>query len=190
MKLDRRSLILLLLQLAIVSTIAAKYLYQRQTCPRVWVRAVAYDPELVLRGRYLSMQLHIDACGVTFPPLFTAKGWEASSNVVFDDHGMALPTLEARIGTANGNLVVTALNPEHSRFGFGDHSISLRKGAACQDATLLDGISFYIPERARSPFPLKPGSYLWVEVTVPPKGPPRPLNLALNDHGHWQPLSF
>ena len=44
MKLSKTSLVLLALQLAIVSTIAAKYLYQRITCPRVWTRTVAYDP--------------------------------------------------------------------------------------------------------------------------------------------------
>ena len=35
------SLALLVFQLAIVSTIAAKYLYQRWSCPRVWTRAAA-----------------------------------------------------------------------------------------------------------------------------------------------------
>ena len=41
----------------IVSSVALKYLYQRATCPRVWTRTAAYDPELVMRGRYLSLQL-------------------------------------------------------------------------------------------------------------------------------------
>ena len=36
----------LVIQLAIVSSIAAKYLYQRWHCPRVWTRTAAYDPEL------------------------------------------------------------------------------------------------------------------------------------------------
>jgi hypothetical protein len=51
------SVALLVIQLAIVSTIAAKYLYQRWSCPRVWTRAVAIDPQLPMRGRYLSLQL-------------------------------------------------------------------------------------------------------------------------------------
>lgn len=57
------SVVLLVVQLAIVSSIAGKYLYQRWTCPRVWTRALAYDPELVMRGRYLSLQLTVDGCG-------------------------------------------------------------------------------------------------------------------------------
>jgi hypothetical protein len=52
---------------ALVSSIAAKYLYQRATCPRVWVRTAAYDPEMVMRGRYLSLRLTVDGCQSTLP---------------------------------------------------------------------------------------------------------------------------
>jgi hypothetical protein len=58
----RAALLLLLIQLALVSSIAAKYLYERRTCPRVWSRATQYDPNLPLRERYLALQLLVDAC--------------------------------------------------------------------------------------------------------------------------------
>src|SRR5208283_3048759 len=29
---------------------------------------------------------------------------------------------------------------------------------------------------------------LWIEVTVPPQGPPRPLQMAVKDNGVWKPL--
>ncbi len=61
------SLALLIVQLAIVSTIAAKYLYQRWSCPRVWTRAAAYDPEMPMRGRYLALRLTVDGCQSTLP---------------------------------------------------------------------------------------------------------------------------
>ena len=67
MKFSKASIALLIIQLVIVSTVAAKYLYQRATCPRVWTRAAAYDPSLVMRGRYLSLQLTVDGCGSTLP---------------------------------------------------------------------------------------------------------------------------
>ena len=38
MKFSKTSIVLLVIQLVIVSSIAAKYYYQRVTCPRVWVR--------------------------------------------------------------------------------------------------------------------------------------------------------
>ena len=63
----RTSIALLAIQLAVVSSIAAKYLYQRSTCPKVWTRAVAYDPSMIMRGRYISAQLHVDVCGVPQP---------------------------------------------------------------------------------------------------------------------------
>ena len=61
------SLALLIIQLALISTIAAKYLYQRSACPRVWTRAAAVDPRLPMRGRYLSLRLTVDGCQSTLP---------------------------------------------------------------------------------------------------------------------------
>ncbi len=55
------------IQLALVLSIAGKYLYERKTCPRVWARAVAFDPEMPMRGRYLSAKLVVDGCGSTLP---------------------------------------------------------------------------------------------------------------------------
>ena len=73
MKLSRVSLILLVIQVLIVSTVAAKYLYQRATCPRVWTRTAAYDPTLIMRGRYLSLQLTVDGCSSTLPSAKNAQ---------------------------------------------------------------------------------------------------------------------
>ena len=73
MKISKTSVALLLIQLAIVSTVAAKYLYQRWTCPRVWTRTVAFDPELPMRGRYLSLQLVVDGCQSTLPSAKAAE---------------------------------------------------------------------------------------------------------------------
>jgi len=61
------SLWLLAIQLAVVSSIAAKYFYQRWSCPRAWTLSTAYDPESVLRGRYLSVQVTVDGCQSTLP---------------------------------------------------------------------------------------------------------------------------
>ena len=64
--LSAASLALLVIQLALVSTFAAKYLYQRWTCPRVWTRA-ASDPLLPMSGRYLALRLTVDGCQSTLP---------------------------------------------------------------------------------------------------------------------------
>ena len=62
--------------------------------------------------------------------------------------------------------------------------------ASCDRMRLSDPVNFYLAEHATSPLPVRPGQELWVEVTVPPKGPPRPIQLALKDNGAWKPLAF
>ena len=61
-----KSVALLLIQLAIVSSIAAKYLYQRWTCPKVWARTAAYGWRLPC-SRYFSLRLTVDGCQSTLP---------------------------------------------------------------------------------------------------------------------------
>ena len=65
MKPARISIYLLAFQLAIVSSVAAQYLYQRWKCPRVWARAVEVDPPSPMRGRYVRLQLIVDGCQST-----------------------------------------------------------------------------------------------------------------------------
>ncbi len=93
-KLSGASVALLVIQLAIVSSIAAKYLYQRATCPRVWTKTVAYDPELVMRGRYLSLQLTVDGCGSTLP---SGKDAEFPRNVDGTIRSQAFTVCAARL---------------------------------------------------------------------------------------------
>ncbi len=57
-----RAILLIVIQCLLVSSIAAKYLYERATRPRVWVRAAQYDPELPMRGRYLALSPEVDVC--------------------------------------------------------------------------------------------------------------------------------
>jgi len=49
-------------------------------------------------------------------------------------------------------------------------------------------VAFFIPEHANNPARLNPGEELWVEVTVPKKGPPRPLRLGIKKDGILTPL--
>ena len=58
----------------------------------------------------------------------------------------------------------------------------LRPGRALGVGGLLIG------DRAKSPFPLKANEELWAEVTVPPSGPPRPIQLAISNAAGFKPL--
>jgi len=190
MKFSRVAITVLVIQLVIVSSIAAKYLYQRWTCPRAWTRAVADDPELVMRGRYISAQIHVDACGVSFPEQARFGSSRPGDVTLFEKHGVGLPYLNARLVAKNGRLAVASL-VDDERSDSRNQRIEIRNGSACRDAFLQQSIDFYLSETAKSPFPLAKGQQLWVEVTVPPKGPPRPLGLALKGaDGSWHPLNY
>jgi hypothetical protein len=68
-------------------------------------------------------------------------------------------------------------------------SPSCSKSSTHNGLFLDQGIPFFIPEHAMVPFP-KPGQELWAEVTVPRKGPPRPIQLAIKDEAEWRPLNL
>ena len=53
---------------------------------------------------------------------------------------------------------------------------------------LEEPVAFFIPEHAPNPARLNKGEELWVEVTVPKKGPPRPLRLGIKKDGVLTPL--
>lgn len=192
MKLSKTSLVLLALQLAIVSTIAAKYLYQRITCPRVWTRTVAYDPDLLMRGRYLSVQLLVDGCQSTLPSAEQAAMPRDKNGVqtgkVFTVNARGPVRFPARIKVESNKLVVIRLPESASQSGA--QMVAAWPGSSCDKLRLEDPVDFYIAEHAASPMPAGSGQELWVEVTVPPKGPPRPLQLALKDNGVWKPLNL
>jgi hypothetical protein len=175
MNLTRRGIALLVIQVLLVASVAGKYLYERATRPRVWARAAQYDPSLPIRGRYLALSPEVDACGLPQPE--SGNGLTAF-----------LPQSRVRTFAENGRLVVKDANHVLPRSE--TQTIWLNERTPCDHAPLSPGVDFFIPDTAQSPFPLKPGEELWVEVTVPPLGPPRPIQLAVNDNGQWKPLKF
>src|SRR5262249_26004239 len=55
------------LHVLIVLSLGGKLLYDRAHRPRVWVRTGSFDPDLPVRGRYLALQVQVEA------PWFTPK---------------------------------------------------------------------------------------------------------------------
>lgn len=179
-----RTVLLIVIQCLLISSIACKYLYERATRPRVWAPAAQYDPNLPMRGRYLSLAPLVDACSLprdkdSEPPWF-AFGHQDSKNMVWTWH--------VRSTARAGKLVVEDARKVLPRSE--TQTIWLRADQSCERAQLTPTMDFFIPDTAKSPFPLKAGSELWVEVTVPPAGPPRPIQLAISDNGQWKPLKF
>jgi len=152
-KLSKVSLALLGIQLAIVSTIAAKYLYQRISCPRVWTRTVAYDPDLLMRGRYLSVQLLVDGCQSTLPSAAQAAMPRDKNGVqtgkVFTVNANGPVRFPARIKVESNKLVVIRLPESASQSGA--QMVAAWPGSSCDKLRLEDPVDFYIAEHAASP---------------------------------------
>lgn len=171
-----RAIALVAIQCLLVASIGEKYLYERAKCPRVWARTAQYDPELPMRGRYLALSPVVDACGLGPEPSAEKKDhtWYESRRV--------------QLAAREGKLV--AENAE-GRLPLEDYQqITVTDKISCELAPTSPAIDYFIPENANSPFPLKPGQELWVEVTVPPSGPPRAIQLALSENGNWRVLKF
>ncbi|MDR3751386.1 MAG: hypothetical protein P4K94_07860 [Terracidiphilus sp.] len=186
------SVALLVIQLALVSSIAAKYLYQRLACPRVWTRASAYDPEMLMRGRYLSLQLTVDGCQSTLPSAREAAMPRNLEGVpvgtLYSIHAPQVVRFPAQLKVVNNKLEAIRIPDSDSRPS--GVMVEGVPGTSCQNLRLAAPVDFYIAEHATDPSRLQPGQELWIEVTVPPQGPPRPLQLAMKQDGAWKPLAF
>jgi hypothetical protein len=172
----RAGLILVLVQVVLVLSVAGKYLYERQTRPRVWTRAAPFDPALPLRGRYLALQLMLDACGLPRDAEHTIPGYGA---------GHPFWQWHVSLTTANGKLVPRLEKSWSPRTG---GRLTLFADKPCDQATLSNEVMLFIPDRAQLPFPLRAVQELWVEVTLPQSGPPRPIQIALSGAGGFHPV--
>jgi hypothetical protein len=153
-----RGLAVAALQCMIVLSVAAKYSWDRERLPRVWAKSAPYDPNLPLRGRYVSLRLEV---GATIP----AGGlWS-----------------EATLSVNGDRLVAT---PVSGRTGV---QINCPPTARC---TIAEPVAFFIAEHIPDPSRRQPGEELWVEVSVPPKGPPRPIRLGVKKDGVLRPLDL
>jgi hypothetical protein len=127
MTLTQKGLILAAFQCLLASSVGGELLYDRSTCPRVWVKTARWDPNLPIRGRYLALRL--------------------------------VPEIQAPEYTRTQGQMVLFFVPEHA--------LPFENSRFDRDA----------PE-------------LWAEVTLPHRGPPRPIRLALKKAGKLEPLEI
>jgi len=171
--LSRKGLLLAAIQVALVLSLGGKLLYDRMTRPRAWVLCGALDPESPLRGRYLSERLRMPAEG------FSYEG-PVGPNALDRSRSRAWAHLEVR----GDQLIAT---PQGSGPGQWVYLSRNRDGALVTFSE--EPVLFFIPENASVPS-LKPGQELWVEVTVPAQGPPRPIRIGMKQGGVLTPLNF
>lgn len=157
-----KGLIVAALQVALVASLGAKLLYDRATRPRVWVRAMPYDPSLPIRGRYVSLQLIVEARGVRTPR--TGANSEAPQAVA--------------LRVENDRLIAEGL-AEFVPFDGSNLYIRLTQRRGEPLAVLDRPVAYFIPEHIADPSARPAGEELWVEVTIPRQGPPRPIQLGV-----------
>lgn len=166
-----KGLVIAAVHVALVASLGAKLLYDRATLPRVWALTTPYDPNLPIRGRYVSLQLVVEPRGVreTKPGLVS----QSINLRVEDDRLVAEATARPE-----------DYDPSDLHLRFID-----RRGEKL--AVLAEPVAFFIPEHIPDPSRRQEGEELWVEVTIPKKGSPRPIRLGVkNGDGPIIPLEL
>ena len=169
----RKGLLVGAIQIALVLSLAGKLLYDRMTRPRVWVLSTVYDPELPIRGRYLAERLRFPAEGFQYN-----QSANRNANEWFQNRGWAYLEVRNRQligemqGPGPGEWVQLQMNNDGTMVAFSEEPVLI-----------------FVSEAAEVPH-LKPGEELWVEVTIPAKGPPRPIRLGLKKDGVLTPLQL
>jgi hypothetical protein len=156
-----KGLVLAAVHLALVLSLGGKLLMDRATRPRVWALTAPVDPNLPIRGRYVRLQIHVQP-----------RVPDEPANVVRD----SLPVV---LREENGQLIAV---PDPNASGpYGGSGLRVRgfQRNGQQFAVLDTPLAFFIPEHVKDPSIRPQGEELWVEVTLPKKGPPRPIRLGV-----------
>lgn len=159
---SRRGLLLTAAHCGLIAGIAGKYAWDRFRLPRAWARTFPVDPWSPLRGRYISLTVEVHPAPGLLPP-------------------RAFP-IPVSLKVRNNQLVATQ-DPRASLYAF-------TRAVPGQQArlTLREPVQFFISEDIEDPSRRASGEELWVELSVPPKGPPRPIRLAVRRNGELLPL--
>jgi hypothetical protein len=157
-----KGLVLAVLHVLLVCGLGGKLLIDRAIRPRVWVDVAPFDPDLPIRGRYVRLQVLPVARG--FTQAIEQSGW-----------GDALLSVE------EGRLIATRCDspcgePVRVRTENGETTI-----------VLATPVAYFIPEHVPDPSS-RPG--LVAEVTVPRKGPPRPIRLGVREGERIIPIDL
>jgi hypothetical protein len=177
MKPLQKGLAVAFIHILLVLSVGGKLLYDRATRPRVWVRTGSVDPDLPIRGRYFTLSLEVRAAD--FKPV-------DRSNPVFKTQPQTYDPGYVELAVENNELVA---HKTDRPTGMMINSWGRQPSRGPDVFFLSSPVLFFIPEHAETPR-LGSGAELWAEVTVPKKGPPRPIQLAIKRGVQWTPLTY
>ena len=181
-----KAAVVALIQVLIVCSLGAKLLYDRRTCPRGWFKTERYDPNLPIRGRYVSLLVEVTD---SRSPEDVEKKFGAEIQAIqnrnaqyryrgVDDFGRECGSIAMREGApvAKFDQTTEIWNCDNLAF--------VRRRTGNENSLRLTEPSlFFISDTAKDPTRLNPGDELWVQATIPRKGPPRPLALGVKKAG-------
>ena len=182
-----RAVALAAVHVLLISSLGAKLLYDRRTCPQAWFKTRQFDPNLPIRGRYLSLQVEVrdprsqaeieSRFGSEIKTQENAQKQYAWRGPL--DFGQECGSIAVRDG-----VPIAVFEPGPS---FCDNLTFSRQrvAGAPGDSTLRvnEPVLFFVPDTAQLPAPTHDGAELWVLATVPHLGPPRPIALGVKRAG-------
>jgi hypothetical protein len=175
-----KGLLIALFHILIVSSLGAKLLYDRGHRPRAWIKVVPVDPNLPIRGRYLALRLQIPGEGFVvkaMPPVENDKAGKPIPREFVTPNRCDLLLRDGQlIASANENSGEFWCNTVHSDGSF--------------VSSLMEETAYFIPEHIPDPSRRPAGEELWIEATIPRKGPPRPIRLGVKKDGVLTPLAI
>lgn len=174
MKILYKGLLLALLQIGIVSTLGAKLLYDRAHRPRVWIKSAIYDPNLPIRGKYLALNIEVPGEGFTSRMQTLPYASSSKSYEFFSPNRCDL--------VLRGNQLIAVANEQ------GEFAANVSRRNQDVVAVISGEMAYFLPEHENGPLLRNRGEELWIEATIPRKGPPRPLRLAVKKDGVLTPF--
>lgn len=159
----RAGVVLALLQAGLLLLVGLTFWIERLTAPRLWALAQPVDPNLPIRGRYVSLRLRVPLSGV-----------ETSES-----------TTPSVILQGQGDRLVAENDGDGERYA----GVLIRRDGQTL-VELSEPLALFIPPDVKDPSRRSPSDPLWVEVTLPRSGPPRPIQLGVMRGGRVRPLSL
>ena len=159
----RAGVVLALFQAGLLLLVGLTFWIERLTAPRLWAMAQPVDPNLPIRGRYVSLRLRVPLSGV-----------ETSES-----------TTQSVILQGQGDRLVAENDGDGERYA---GALIRRDGQTLVE--LSEPLALFIPPDVKDPSRRSPSDPLWVEVTLPRSGPPRPIQLGVMRGGRVRPLSL
>ena len=163
MTMRRAGVVLALFQAGLLLLVGLTFWIERLTAPRLWALAQPVDPNLPIRGRYVSLRLRVPLSGV-----------ETSES-----------TTQSVILQGQGDRLVAENDGDGERYA---GALIRRDGQTLVE--LSEPLALFIPPDVKDPSRRSPSDPLWVEVTLPRSGAPRPIQLGVVREGRVRPLSL